>query len=235
MNDLIARGPFAAAAVLGSDGERHEAAWLDAGGSPRLDLYELSPHAIRRVKAGLGPLRRRLRGIRADLNFAVLPAERYDVIWSSGCLHHLVNLEHVLAQVERALHPGGLFAVHDYAGECHMQFSAARLARVNALLAEIPERFRRGGVSAVAPPHPGTLSPFCGIRPADLLPLAAQRFTPLHVARFAYLLPLPLLLDLDALAAEDPALLARLYAAEADAARDPALLPGNVYAVFRRR
>jgi hypothetical protein len=79
------------------------------------------------------------------------------------------------------------------------------------------------------------LSPFCGLRPADLLPLIERRFTPLHVARFGYLLPLPLLLDLDAMAAEAPLLLARLRAAEAAAGRDPAMLPGTMYAVFRKR
>lgn len=234
LDDLISRGPFTTAALLGCDGEHHEAAWLRAGASQRLDIYELSPHALRLMRAALRPWRKQVSFIRADLNFIELPAEHYDVIWSSGCLHHIINLEHLLDQVQRALRPNGLFVVHDYIGEPHMQFSAARLARVNALLDEIPARFRRGD-GPIAVPPPDEVSPFCGMRPQELLPLASARFTPLHVARFGYLLPLPLKLDLDAMAAEAPELLERLKAAEADAANDPTLLPASAYAVFRKR
>ncbi|MGH7786822.1 MAG: class I SAM-dependent methyltransferase [Candidatus Binatia bacterium] len=233
--DLTRRGPFRNAALLGCDDDRREADWLRGGGSTELDVYELSPYAIRKVRAGLGPLRRRVRFIQADLNFAELPAGAYDVIWSSGCLHHVINLEHLLAQIDRALRPGGLFAVHDFIGERRVQFSPARLARLNALLEEIPPRFRRGGLTAVTAPPLDHLSPFCGMRPADLLPLARARFTPLHVATFGRLFPLPLVLDLDSLASQAPPLLARLQAAEAEAARDPALLPATAYAVFRKR
>jgi len=233
--DLIARGPFRDAALLGCDDDRHEADWLRAGGSERLDVYELSPHAIRLVRASLGPLRQRVRFIRADLNFAELPAAAYDLIWSSGCLHHIVNLEHLLAQIERALRPGGIFAFHDYVGERRRQYSPARLARVNALLDSVPPRFRRGDLAPVRPPTGDDLSPFCGMRPTELLPLAAARFTPLHVATFGYLFPLPLLLDLESLAREDPPLLARLQAAETEARDDPTLQPASAYAVYRKR
>ncbi len=235
LDDLIARGPFRDAAVLGCDEEQYEAAWLRADASPSLDVYELSPYVIGKVRRRLGPLRRRARFVRADLNFAALPAARYDIIWSSGCLHHIVNLEHLLGQVERALRPGGLFAVHDYIGERRMQFAPARLARVNALLAEIPLRYRRNGITAIAPPDPHDLSPFCGVRPAEILPLAAARFETVHCAAFGSLFPLPLVLDIETMGREDPALLARLQAAEAEAGRDPATPPCSAYAVFRKR
>jgi ubiquinone/menaquinone biosynthesis C-methylase UbiE len=233
-DDLIGRGPFDTAAVLGCDGEHHEAAWLRAGASRRLDVYDLSPHALRLLRAELRPWGQQASFIRADLNFVELPVEHYDVIWSSGCLHHIMNLEHLLDQVRRALRPGGLFVVHDYVGEPHMQFSPARLARVNALLDEIPLRFRRGGAAPIGVPEKDETSPFCGMRPAELLPLASARFTPLHVAQFGYLVPLPLKLDLDALAAEAPELLQRLKTAEVEASHDPNLLPATAYAVFRR-
>lgn len=234
LDDLIARGPFRDAALLGCDEDGHDVEWLRQGGSERLDVYDLSPHAIRKVRARLGPLAKRVRFVQVDLNFAELPAERYDVIWSSGCLHHLVNLEHLYAQVERALRPGGLFGLHDYVGERRMRYTPQRLARVNALLREVPERFRLGGITAIAAPADDALSPFCGVRSDDVLPLAAARFARVHEARFGALFPLPFTLDFDAIAREDPALLARLTAAEEEAQRDPALRPCSAYAVFRK-
>ena len=230
LDDLLARGPFRDAAVLGCDETRYDAQWLQRGGSPRLDVYEFSPAVARRVRAQLGPLRRRVRFVRADLNFAALPAERYDVIWSSGCLHHIVNLEHLYAQIARALRPGGLFALHDYVGERRMQYRAARLERLNALLREVPPRFRHGGVAAITPRAERDLSPLCAVRSDDVLPLAEARFAVVHKGLTGGLFPLLLHLDLDALARDDPAHLARLVAAEeARAARS------RVAAVHRLR
>jgi len=234
LDDLIGRGPFRTAGVLGCDEDRHDALWLSRGASPTLDIYELNPHVIEKVRTVLGQNGQRVRFVQADLNFATLPAEQYDVIWSSGCLHHIVNLEYLFAQVEAALRPGGLFALHDYVGEARFQYDPHRLARINALLREVPARFRRGDPPIEAR-DPKTLSPFCGARPRDILPLAAARFEPVHQGRYGALLPLTFYLDLDGLAREDPALLARLEAAEAEAARDPDLRPCSAYAVFRKR
>ena len=235
LDDLLARGPFGDAAVLGCDEERFDRRWLERGGSRTLDVYDLSAEVIGTVRRRLGPLAARVRFVQTDLNFAELPAARYDVIWSSGCLHHVVNLEHLLAQVERALRPGGLLALQDYVGERRLQFSAARLARINAILHAVPPRWRRHGVERIEPPHTSVLSPFCAVRPEALLPLAAARFD-LVSRRFAgSLFPLDIHLDLDAIARADPALLGRIEQAAGEAARDPATPPPGVYAVFRKR
>lgn len=234
LDDLFGRGPFRDAAVLGCDEDRHDVAWLERGGSEGLDVYELNPHVIRKVRGVLGARRRQVRFVQTDLNFATLPAEHYDVIWSSGCLHHIVNLEHLFAQVERALRPGGLFALHDYVGEPRFQYDAHRLARINALLREVPARFRHGD-AAIEPRDPQTLSPFCGVRPRDILPLAEARFELVHKGLFGALLPLTFYLDLEKMAREDPALLARIEAAESAAAREPDMPPCSAYAVFRKR
>jgi len=235
LDDLASRGPFRDAAVLGCDEDRHDAAWLRRDASSELDVYELSPHVIRTVRTALGPLSRRVRFTEVDLNFAALPAARYDVIWSSGCLHHIVNLEHLFAQVERALRPGGLFALHEYVGEPRFQYDPRRLARINALLAEVPARFRHGGITAITARDLRTLSPFCAVRSRDILPAAAARFDVVHRALYSSLLPLAFYLDLDAIARDEPALLARIEVAEADAARDPDMPACSAYAVFRKR
>ena len=53
----------------------------------------------------------------ADLNTLELPAETYDVIAVIGALHHLVRVDHVIAEVHRALKPGGLLWVSDSQGD----------------------------------------------------------------------------------------------------------------------
>jgi ubiquinone/menaquinone biosynthesis C-methylase UbiE len=240
MDDLIARGPFRVAASLGCDEGGYERQWVSRGASERLDVYELSDEVIRIVRGSLGlgwlatygPMRR-LRFIRADLNFVRLPAGHYDVIWSSGCLHHIVNLEHLLAEVERALRPGGLFAIRDYVGERRLQYAPHRLERINAVLARVPARYRR--IESFGPVRIESLSPFCGVRSEEILPLAEARFDLVYKSLGGALFPLSFGIDLAAMEREAPEALAEIQEAEREALGDPTLRPAAAYAVFRKR
>ena len=79
LDDVVARGPFGSAAMLGCDDDPLEIDWMRAGASAQLDVYELSPGVIRRRRAHAP---RGVRFLRADLNFVDLPPERYD---QAGC------------------------------------------------------------------------------------------------------------------------------------------------------
>ena len=232
LDDLIARGPFGAAAMLGCDENPLEASWMRAGASARLDVYDLSTGVIRRRRARAP---RGVRFIQADLNFARLLAKRYDVIWSSGCLHHLVNLEHLMDQVSRALRPGGLFAFHDYVGENRFHFEPRRLARANAALCDVPVRFRRNGSDTISREQIAEhRSPFCALRSQEVLSTASERFEVVHQGFTSALFPLTFLIDIEALARDAPDVLERVFAAETDARADPTLKPCEAYVVLRR-
>ena len=234
LQDLAARGPFADVAVLGCDDEANESAWLQAGGSERLDVYELSPGMIAKTRARLGTSADRVRFVPTDLNFVELPEAAYNCIWSSGTLHFVTNLEHLYAQVARALRPGGLFAVVSYVGEPRLQYAPDRLAKVNTVLQTVPARYRR--VEAITAPNPAwSLSPFQAVRPREILPLARAQFELVHEASTGRLFPLSIMVDLPAIARDDTALFDRLVQAEDDARTDPVMQPCSAYAVFRKR
>lgn len=240
LDELVGRGPFEHAALLGSDDIAHVTAWIRAGASARLDVYDpgaAALAALRRAAEGAtaaAPRPIAVRCIRADLNFVELPAACHDIVWASGTLSRVVNLEYLLAQIERALRPGGLFAFHDYVGERRLQYDQARLARVNAVLATVPARFRVGDGPITPAPLP-LLTPLCAVRSDELLALAAARFEAVHVRTIGALFPLFLAVDLGRLAREAPDVLDRLVAAEEAAAGDRTSRPCGAYAVFRRR
>jgi len=237
--DLAGRGPFARAAALGSTEGAREGDWLAAGGSRRLDVYDISPAVLAKTRTRLarrlGRLRLPRRGLRfrvADLNFVALPRARYDVVWTSASLHHVTNLEYLFAEVERSLRPGGLFAIHDYTGEPRLRYGAERLALANAALARVPERFRL--VPELAAPADSDMSPFEAVRSDETLALVRQRFDPLHLAEVDALYPLLLAADFPRLEREEPALVGELLEAER-AGRARGLRRCSVYAVFRKR
>lgn len=232
LDDLIARGPFNAAAMLGCHEDALETTWMRAGASARLDVYDVSSGVIRRRRSRAP---RGVRFIQADLNFVRLPAERYDVIWSAGCLHHIVNLEYLLDQVARALRPGGLFAFHDYVGEKRFRFEPRRLARANAALHEVPVRFRHNGQDAISGDQLAKYrSPFCAVRSDEVLSTAKERFQVVHEGFTSALFPLALFIDVGALAREAPDVLERVFAAETEALADPTLQACEAYVVFQR-
>ena len=168
LDELMSRGPFERAALLGSDEGAHMTAWIRGGASAHLDVYDPSTAALatlRRAADDTTPgasCPTAIRFVRADLNFVELPAQSYDVVWATGTLSRVVNLEYLLAQIECALRPGGLLAFHDYVGERRMQYDPDRLARVNAVLGTVPARFRIGD-GPITPAPLSFLTPLCAV------------------------------------------------------------------------
>jgi ubiquinone/menaquinone biosynthesis C-methylase UbiE len=234
LDDLAARGPFGRSALLGYEPDLDRRWMRVQPGTSTLDVYELSPAVIARARTGDPGAR--VRFIGADLNFVHLPEAAYGLILTSDTLHCITNLEHLLSEIERALRPGGLFALCGYVGEARMQFDPYRLGRINALLASLPERFRL--IEAMRAPDAALeLSPFAAVRAPDVLPLVRARFDVVHEAVGGRLFPLPLAIDWGAVAGEGalPEVLGHLAEAEAAATRDPAMRPCLSYSVYRRR
>jgi hypothetical protein len=104
------------------------------------------------------------------------------------------------------------------------------------VLASLPAAFRLS--STVEPAKPSLqLSPFAAVRAPDVLPLVRARFEVVSEILGDRLYPLSWTIDWDAVAREDavPDVVARLAAAEAEAADDPALRPCVAYGVYRSR
>jgi SAM-dependent methyltransferase len=242
MDDLIGRGPFRRAAVLGCTEGLHESRWLAAGVSEELDVYELSRGVIEKTQRSLqkkGPADpsrgTRIRFVQADLNFVQLPRNTYDVVWSTMCVHHLVNLEYLLAEIASALRTGGLFAMMDYVGEARLRYAPDRLRCINRVLEAIPPPFRREGIQQLGCPKPEEISPFEALRSNETLGVARTRMRLVHLGRSAALFPLAYHLRLAALERRAPQLMDRLLEAERNtAARSPEYCC-EAYAIFQKQ
>jgi SAM-dependent methyltransferase len=234
LDELVARGPFAAAATLGATSGYLEQQWLERRASAVLDVYELSKGVIRKTrdKLAAADLLDGVRFIEADLNLTELPERQYDLIWSAGALHHLVSLEFVCEQVHRALKPGGIFAFYEYVGEPRVQFDALRIKLSQEALAGVPDRFFRGA-REVRSPDVSMISPFEAIRSDEIKTIVSARFETIRWSQAAVLVPLGYTVDLPAIGVEMPELLDRLMDAERASASSG--LDGCVcYGVFRR-
>ena len=82
----------------------------------------------------------------ADLNCYPWPKEEYDLVISNGALHHLGNLESVVAGIRQALKPGGILYACEYVGPSYKDHAPRQLELINACAFLVPPelRARRG-------------------------------------------------------------------------------------------
>jgi SAM-dependent methyltransferase len=104
----------------------------------------------------------------------------YDGIIANQSLHHVVNLEGLLAEVRRGLAPRAFFIVDDMIGRNgHMRWPEA-LAAVRRFWRELPSEYRYNRQLERHEPtyrnHDCSTESFEGVRAADILPLLVERF-----------------------------------------------------------
>jgi SAM-dependent methyltransferase len=132
----------------------------------------------------------------ADLNVAKLERNAFDLVLAQNCLHHVLELEHLAAEIHASLRPGGLLWIHDYIGETQFQHGELRLRIVNELLQLLPEELRFHTVNQrlltrVQRRPPGQLvSPFEAIRSAEIVPIFKRSFEVVEQHEFNSLLHL---------------------------------------------
>jgi SAM-dependent methyltransferase len=187
--DVVARyGPFRDGLVLGT-GEIHvEARILETNPGLRLTFVDLAEGALERRMRTLGarfPGRVAARG--ADLNFLELEPESLDVVVTSGTVHHVSNLEYLAFQLNRALRPQGHVFLQDYVGEKRFDFSPEK-RRLYEILYERERAHTPGQPPGLVWSDQSDLSPFCGVRSDEVLPVFRRFLDQIHLGTSGTLL-----------------------------------------------
>lgn len=236
-DDLVDRGPFERAAALGATEGYLEERWQARRSSKALDIYELSDGVIDKTRRRLAD-KNLLAGVEffeTDLNRSAFPAETYDILWSASAVHHLVELEHVCREVERALKPGGLFVLYEYVGENRLQFDPRRLRLASECVADLPVSLWRGEPAVKSPALDG-MSPFEAVRAEEIREVVSSHFDVIHWGEAGVLtVPLFYAVDLLALDAARPDILERIIEADRAELKARRLRGCLGYGVFRRK
>jgi len=128
---------------LGCGGGNAEITMAQNGLFDSMVAYDPSPGAIevarkQAAEAGVSEIDFRC----AEVNEIELPEAAFDVAHINMALHHVLELEHVLYQINRALKPGGVFLANEYVGPSQFQFSPGRMALVQDCLDDLPDRLK---------------------------------------------------------------------------------------------
>lgn len=127
----------------------------------------------------------RIGFIAADVNTIELEPESYDLIFALQAFHHFEALEHIMAQVHRALKPNGVFVLDEFVGPARFQWTDAQLAWVGHLLDLVPRELRQyaNGVEKrregrSTPDEVMRVCPSEAIRPTDIPTVFERVFRP---------------------------------------------------------
>ncbi len=200
--DTIARRKtFRRGLMLGTTALKLEAHILKTNPALHMTFVDISDGPLRRRVEVLGQrFPGRVATDIADLNFVELPPDTYDLVVSSGTVHHVTNLEYLGHQVNHTLTADGWFFLQDYVGEPRFTPSPTK-KQVFEVIYSRDIRRQPGRQPGLVWSDDSDLSPFCAVRSPDIL--AALR-TQLHQmeVRTAGSLIVPLLrsrpVDMDA-------------------------------------
>ncbi len=147
----------------------------------KLDLYELSETAMNKFKNRVlsqDDLKTQFNTTITDLNFISLPENQYDFILCNTILHHVINLEHVLNEVNKALKPNGILVINDYCGEDRFFWTEEKRSFLNATISLMNSKY--GTILNPVVKHPNAVvsavTPFEAIRSSKIIPLVKTLF-----------------------------------------------------------
>ncbi|MEA2465336.1 MAG: hypothetical protein QOJ98_3083 [Acidobacteriota bacterium] len=163
----------------------------------RIDAVDFAEHAVARARELARGISKIEYGV-VDLNRDVLPEGAYDVVVAHSVLHHVENLEHAYAQLERTMRPDATLIVNEYIGPNRFQYSDDVLAILNALLRALPVELRRPYEQRTRPTVEEMIAndPTEAVRAEELVAFTARTFEVLETKELGGALLQHLLYDI---------------------------------------
>ena len=146
-----------------------------------IECLELNPQMIERGKdlAAQSGVNANIVFVQDDFN-RWKPNKQYAAIFAYQSLHHVLELEHLFAEVKRGLHPAGFFVTSDMIGRNGHQRWPEAMDALKPFWNELPFEYRRNRslkrYEEEYVNHDCSTEGFEGIRAQDILPLLLRNF-----------------------------------------------------------
>jgi SAM-dependent methyltransferase len=114
--------------------------------------------------------------------------DHFDLILSTGALHHVTELENLLDKMHGMLRPNGYFVMLEYVGPNRFQWTPRQCELINGFLAQLDPHYLLDGRSPELVPPPIdemlAIDPSEAVRAEDIVPLVRERFQVEHEKNF---------------------------------------------------
>lgn len=151
-----------------------------------LTLFDVSEPLIQRAASRINQPRHNIRYLVGDINNGIPTNETYDVIVCVSALHHVVELELLLAQINERLAPDGQFwNLGEQIGRNGNRLWPEGLQAANIAFSKLPEHLRVNAITkkpdAELPDDDFSINCFEGIRSESLEAMLDRFLLPVHV------------------------------------------------------
>jgi SAM-dependent methyltransferase len=148
---------------------------LVKGVCERLEGVDFSAEAIAEARRGAeeSGLAGRLDYRVADINVLRLAPERYDIVLFHGSLHHVREVERLLAEVRSALKPGGLLFLDEYMGPSRSEWTDEHWGFARSAFDALPDALKNRAALAIPLPMD---DPSESVRSSAILPCVRRLF-----------------------------------------------------------
>jgi len=180
-------GPVDTALELGCGNGEALSSLLWAPTARSLVGIDLDETRFEAARQRLGNAGADVRLVAADINHIRLERHSYDLIYAIQAFHHFENLEHLFAEIDQALRPGGLCVLDEYVGPARFQWTDVQLSLTAQILGLLPKHLRlyANGVEKLSEGRSSVeevirVCPSEAIRADEIVPLFYQTFDVLH-------------------------------------------------------
>jgi SAM-dependent methyltransferase len=178
MRDYFNSRRFARVLSAGCGVGDHEVALMSFGTIGQLDAFDFSEASLRIAREKAAEKRLKIDFYRDDINsFEIRGGRKYDMIFCSGSVHHVRELERFLRLVRDSLTSDGVFVFNEYVGPCYNIYPEKQLDVINRLLGAISPEFRRTDhLDQITVEQSLAHDPSESVRSSLILPFAASYF-----------------------------------------------------------
>ncbi|MEG3930471.1 MULTISPECIES: class I SAM-dependent methyltransferase [unclassified Microcoleus] len=131
----------------------HEILMAKLGLATQIDAFDFSENSLEIARQDAAAAGVEINFYQDDFNlFAVDDNKKYDVVFCSGSLHHVKELERCLSIVQKCLKPDGYFIVNEYIGDCYNIYNQAQVDVINRIYKCFPDTLRSGTTEKFSSP-----------------------------------------------------------------------------------
>jgi len=131
----------------------HEILMAKLGFASQIDAFDFSESSLEIARKDATAAGVDINFYQDDFNlFTIDDSKKYDVIFCSGSLHHVREIERCLSIVRKCLKPDGYFIVNEYIGDCYNIYNQHQVDLINRIYECFHDTLRSGTTEKFSSP-----------------------------------------------------------------------------------
>ena len=153
VNKYFKRRRFDNLLSIGCGVGNHEILMAKLGFANQIDAFDFSEKSLEIARKDAAAAEVNINFYQDDFNlFSIDENKKYDLVFCSGSLHHVKELERCLSIVRKCLKADGYFIVNEYIGDCYNIYNQHQVDLINRIYECFNDTLRSGTTEKFSSP-----------------------------------------------------------------------------------